>query len=67
MTLGKLLEKIYYSQEIEVRLKNAIDGDLIFSGEAWRFTTKNPDYEKYAKKRIRLLATYNNALIIVLK
>lgn len=67
MTLKKLLENTWYAQEIEVRLKDGIDGDLVFAGEAFKFTIKNPDYEKYAKKRIKILGAYSNKLLIVLR
>ena len=67
MTLGKLLENTWCAQEIEVRLKDGIDGDLVFAGEAFKFTIKNPDYEKYAKKRINIIGAYSNKLLIVLR
>lgn len=67
MTLKKLLEHTCYTQEIEVRIGDAIDGDLIFIGVAWQFTVNDSNYEKYAKKRIKILVTYENRLVIELR
>jgi len=66
MTLGKLLENTSYTQEIEVRLKDAIDGDLAFTGEAWKFANST-EYQRYAKKRIKILFAYENKLVITLR
>lgn len=66
MTLGKLFEHTSYAQEIEVRLKYAIDGDLVFTGEAWEFANST-EYQRYAKKRIKFLFAYENKLVITLK
>lgn len=66
MTLGKLFEHTSYTQEIEVRLKDAFDGDLVFTGEAWNFANST-EYQRYAKKRIKILFAYENKLVITLK
>ena len=63
-TLNQFLQRVWYTQEIEVR-RTVADGEIVLAGKSF-MVQRDPDYRKYENFYISSIGADDGKLVIVL-